>query len=214
MKLNIDFTQFLSHSEIIMLLVAIGLFLFIKFFGQTFGSVFKRHPKPCLICGKETRDIITDYKEKNKEIPYCREHLLEKFAQAISSSLFNSIVCYPYLEKYYNSMYSYYPVTELLSFDFKKEDVEFTISLLKTIPINKCSECDQKARHLYFSQSIYNSGPLTYITDLKNLQGIYLCSKHLLEKITIPLKNNPHDFDEYGLVLPYLGEGIYFSTPL
>jgi len=164
-------------------------------------------PKSCQLCRKPAKDIMTDgFNDKNQTY-YCREHLIEIFGQKFCSYPDLIVVCPPRTDGTYGSLYPFYPLIEFKKYNFSEGHKKSIKELINQIPANRCAICREMASVRYFPNPLYGR-------STPGSSSIFLCKNDAFKKIKEPLLNNPRNFDEWGIIPPYGGEGIYVSTDL
>ena len=157
----------------------------------------------------------------------CREHMLAAFHDAFLAFEHDIVACAPYLSKHSDRMYPYFPLArfkeysfrgraKLLSLDgYDNSDVAIVSDWLADIAIQPCHDCGQQANILYFPlDAISYSGSGPEFDKFRPESAEHLCRVHALDRVLPALANNPHRWDENGVVVPHEGPGIYVSTML
>lgn len=171
-------------------------------------GMFSSHK--CGICGKETKEILDQFKGPRW---LCRAHLIDLFTKDFLAYSDKMLIFHPEFDKVCKTLYGYYPLAEMDWFTFKNEVVLNIRSLLDYIA-GHCSQCQNKAQVLYFPKSFLDySGSTPHIEKVHPDSGELLCMNHVLEKIRTDLELNPGFYSE-GLFVPYAKAGMYVSNYL
>jgi hypothetical protein len=173
-----------------------------------FFGLFGKHR--CKICDAETKDRLFIGEEERW---LCRRHLIENFADVFLAYPDKMVIFHPEFEKVCKSLYSYYALKDLKSFNFDGKSI-IKIEELLSFVNGKCSSCQKEANALYFPKGVLAYSYFNLQLEKVNpSSGELLCAEHALAKFQADLGSNPCAFDE-GLHTPYNKIGIYVSTYL
>lgn len=177
--------------------------------------IFGEGPKPCKACQLPAKDLLVENGSK-PVTNYCRQHLLQEFGKHFTSFSYKMVVFHPELErKYCDSQYPYYPLEEMVKkFNFETKAEDKIRTFLSEIN-GQCEWCHERvATVCYFVKGALPwdiAGPVLEKIEVK---GKKLCPQCSLQLIQADLMNNKGFFVEKGLMVPYLGNGVYVNTQM
>lgn len=158
-------------------------------------------PKNCSICEAKTKDLYIN--ENDDKIPFCRNHLIDRWKSDVLKSYFDMIIIEPdFME--YPCGYLYATIPKLAEWQYPKEAQDNASSILDSIKNKTCKECSSVASVAYFNKEDYS---FPNIESIKPAE-IYFCKRCAVNMIESHIRNAEKSF-MCGLYAPTNDRGVY-----